>query len=57
MKKYKVWGQIGSHSFDMVIEANNFIYSQAGVYSFYNNETSQSWYFPINRTVVETIVE
>lgn len=57
MKKYKVWGQIGTHSFDYTIEADFFSYSQAGVYHFINNETNQEWYFPINRTVVETIAE
>lgn len=57
MKKYKVWGQIGTHSFDYTIEADYFNYSQAGMYIFDNSETNQKWHFPINRTVVETIVE
>lgn len=57
MKKYRVWGQIGTHSFDYTIEANHFNYSQAGMYIFDNSETNQKWYFPINRTVVQAIVE
>jgi hypothetical protein len=57
MKKYRVWGQIGTHSFDYTIEANHFNYSQAGMYIFDNSETNQKWHFPINRTVVQAIVE
>jgi hypothetical protein len=57
MKKYKVWGQIGTHSFDYTIEADHFTYSQAGVYRFMNSETNQEWFYPINRTVVKTIIE
>lgn len=57
MKKYNVWGQIGTHSFDYTIEADFFSYSQAGVYHFINNETKQEWFYPIDRTVVETIEE
>lgn len=57
MKKYKVWGQIGTHSFDHTIEADFFSYSQAGVYHFINKETNQEWFYPINRTVVQAIVE
>lgn len=57
MKKYNVWGQIGTHSFNYTIEADFFSYSQAGVYHFINNETKQEWFYPIDRTVVETIEE
>lgn len=57
MKKYKVWGQIGSHSFEMVIEADGFEWSRAGVYCFRNTETGAIWCYPINRTVVELIKE
>jgi len=55
MKKYKVWGQVGTHSFEYEIEADNFIYTHVGVYEFVNSHTNKKWYFPITRTVVETI--
>jgi hypothetical protein len=56
MKKYKVWGQIGTHLFDYVIEADNFDYSQEGVYRFENSETGEMWCFPTTKTVVKTII-
>ena len=55
MKKYKIWGQVGTHSFEYEIEADNFIYTHAGVYVFVNSVTNKKWCFPITRTVVETI--
>ena len=54
MKKYKVWGQIGNHSFEYEIEADEFEYIRE-IYCFKNSVKKQQWYFPINRTVVETI--
>ena len=57
MKKYKVWGTVDSHSFNMIIEADCFEWTRAGAYCFQNTETGKMWCFPINRTLVETIVE
>ena len=56
MKKYKVIGQIGSSSYDMIIECNYFSYGNSGAYYFRNSETGGEWYFPIMQTVVRKII-
>ena len=54
MKKYKIWGQIGNHSFEYEIEADEFEYVRE-FYWLKNSVKKQQWYFPMSRTVIEII--
>ena len=56
MKKYNIFGQVGSHSYDVIIECDQFSYGHSGAYHFYNSETGEEWWFPIMHTVVKKIV-
>ena len=56
MKKYNVFGQVGSHSYEVIIECDYFSYSESGVYYFHNYETGGEWWFPIMHTVVKKII-
>jgi hypothetical protein len=57
MKKYLIWGQIGSISFRDTIEADQFDCDTSGAYVFRNFSTREMWCYPIYRTVVKLIVE
>lgn len=57
MKKYNVWGQIGSTQIDREIEADFFSWDKAGFYILKNSQTGEEWYFPVNKIVIERIIE
>lgn len=54
MKKYKVYSRLGSTVFNEEITARLNCYS-AGYYHFFNDQTGEEWYFPIYKTIIETI--
>lgn len=55
MRKYSIFCKIDGTSWDIIIEADQFSYSNAGVYTFRNTVTKQEWYFPVYRTVIKRI--
>lgn len=55
MRKYSIFCKIDGTSWDMVIEANQFSYSNSGVYEFRNTVTNEEWYFPVYRTVIKRV--
>ena len=57
MKKYNVWGQIGSTQIDREIEADFFSWDKAGFYILKNSQTGEECYFPVNKIVIERIIE
>jgi hypothetical protein len=57
MKKYNVWGQIGSTQIDREIEADYFSCGEGGFYVLKNSQTKEEWYFPVNKIVIERIIE
>lgn len=57
MKKYNVFGQVGSQSYDVVIECDYFSYEgNYSVYYFYNSETGTEWWFPVMHTIIKRII-
>ena len=57
MKKYNVFGQVGSKSYDVVIECDYFSYEgNSGVYYFHNSETGTEWWFPVMHTIIKKII-